>query len=215
MPIVRFAPSGRQVEVQRGTLVMDAVRAAGLPIARACGDDLICARCGVRVLAGTVARESAVERESKRRNRIAPELRLACAIRVKGDLELGADYWGAPRGLVLVDHGSRAPEARAHAERLADRVRARAPGWLVRAAHMEQCAPSVEDAVAECARAGATEVAVVPLFVAPGKHLARDVPALVAAAAAAHPGLRVWQATALGEASGLAGLIVELAEGRA
>ncbi len=215
MPTVRFTPSGRQLEVERGTLVMDAVRAAGLPIARACGDDLICARCGVRVLSGAVARESAAERESKRRNRVAPELRLACAIRVKGDLELGADYWGAPRGLVLIDHGSRAPEAHAHLERVADEVRAQAPGWLVRIAHMEQSAPALAEAVADCARAGATEVAVVPMFVAPGKHLTSDIPALVAAAAAAHPGLRVWQARALGEARGLAGLVVELAAGRA
>jgi ferredoxin len=72
MPTVRFAPSGRQVEVERGTLVVDAVRAAGLPIARACGDDLICARCGVRVLAGSVARESPAERESKRRTGSRP-----------------------------------------------------------------------------------------------------------------------------------------------
>ena len=214
MPCVRFAPSGQKLEVERGTLVVDAVRAAGLPIARACGDDLICARCGVRVLAGTVARESAAERESKRRNRIAPELRLACAIRVRGDLELTADYWGAPRGLVLLDHGSKAPEAHAHLERLAQEVQARAPGWLVRAAHLEQSLPALADAVDACARAGATEIAVVPLFLAPGKHLAHDVPALVAAAAARHPGLRVRQTPALGEVEALAELVVGLVEER-
>ncbi len=215
MPSVRFVPSGRTLEVERGTLVVDAVRAAGLPIARACGDDLICARCGVRVLAGTVARESAAERESKRRNRIAPELRLACAIRVRGDLELSADYWGAPRGLVLLDHGSQAPEAHAQLERLAAEVAARAPGWLVRVAHVEQSPPTLADAVDDCARSGVTEIAVVPLFLAPGKHLAHDVPALLAVAATRHPGLRLRQTPALGDAGALAELVVGLVQERA
>jgi ferredoxin len=95
MPVVRFAPSGRTVLVPRGTRLIDAVVRAGLPIARACGDDLVCARCGVRVLEGTLARESRVEREAKARNRVDPALRLACAVRVRGDLAITADYWGA------------------------------------------------------------------------------------------------------------------------
>jgi adenylate cyclase len=94
MPVVRFAPRGSHIDVPRGTRLIDAVRAAGLPIARACGDDLICALCGVRILAGEVGREAAVEREAKARNRVPTELRLACAIRVRGDLEVSAPYWG-------------------------------------------------------------------------------------------------------------------------
>ena len=85
MPTVRFLPKGARL--------IDAVRDAGLPIARACGDDLVCAKCGVRIVAGRVARESAVERRAKARNRVASELRLACALRVQGNLELTADYW--------------------------------------------------------------------------------------------------------------------------
>jgi adenylate cyclase len=94
MPVVRFAPSGRTVRVPRGTRLSDAVARAGLPIARACGDDLVCARCGVRVLSGGLARESRVEREAKARNRVDPELRLACAVRVRADLAITTDYWG-------------------------------------------------------------------------------------------------------------------------
>ena len=95
MPTVRFAPRGIALDVPRGTLLIDAVRRAGLPIARACGDDLVCAKCGVRILSGRVTRESALERDTKARNRVAPQLRLACAIRVHQDLEVAADYWGA------------------------------------------------------------------------------------------------------------------------
>ena len=93
VPTVRFLPKGVLLEVPKGTRLIDAVREAGLPIARACGDDLVCAKCGVRVVSGRVARESAVERRAKARNRVAPGLRLACALRVQGDLVLTAEYW--------------------------------------------------------------------------------------------------------------------------
>jgi len=92
-PTLSFLPSGITREVAKGARLIDAVRDAGLPIARACGDDLVCAKCGVRILAGRVAREAAVERRAKERNRVPRELRLACALRVQGDLTLTADYW--------------------------------------------------------------------------------------------------------------------------
>jgi ferredoxin len=94
MPTLQLGPARRSIEVSRGTRLIDAIRAAGFPIARSCGDDLVCAKCGVRVLDGRVSRESAVERRVKRANRVPDGLRLACAIRVHGDLVVTADYWG-------------------------------------------------------------------------------------------------------------------------
>jgi len=93
VPTVRLLPKDVRVSVAKGTRLIDAVREAGLPIARACGDDLVCAKCGVRILEGRVARESPVERRAKERNRVPRELRLACALRVHGDLVVSADYW--------------------------------------------------------------------------------------------------------------------------
>jgi ferredoxin len=94
MPNLRFLPSGKEIAVPEGTRLIDAVRLAGLPIARACGDDLVCAGCGVRVLEGDVTRESPLEQRLKQRNRLPAELRLACAIRVHDDLAVHAHYWG-------------------------------------------------------------------------------------------------------------------------
>jgi sirohydrochlorin ferrochelatase len=121
----------------------------------------------------------------------------------------------AARVLLLVDHGSRRPEAHAHLAALAARVEALAPGWRARVAHMEIATPSIEEALAECAERGAAQVVVLPLFLAPGRHLAADVPDLVARAARRHPTLRVRVAPALGEADGLPELIVSLAGLRA
>jgi len=93
VPKLSFQPAGIERQVAKGARLIDAIRDAGLPIARACGDDLVCAKCGVRILTGKAAREKPIERRTKERNRVDPGLRLACALRVSGDLEIAADYW--------------------------------------------------------------------------------------------------------------------------
>jgi ferredoxin len=92
---IRFLPSGRELRVAPGTTLLEAARRAGLPIASACGADGVCARCGVRVLAGAAAlsAEDEVESRQKRRNRVDPALRLACRAAVSGDVEVSASYW--------------------------------------------------------------------------------------------------------------------------
>ena len=82
-----------RVEVAPGTTLLDAVRLAGLPIARACGGGGLCARCGLEVVAGQLASEGPDETDAKARNRIDPSLRLACQVRVEGALEVRAPYW--------------------------------------------------------------------------------------------------------------------------
>ena len=79
----------------KGTTLLEAARRAGLPMASACGADGLCARCGVRVLAGgtSLSPETEAERRQKRRNRIDPALRLACRAAATGDVEVTAGYW--------------------------------------------------------------------------------------------------------------------------
>jgi adenylate cyclase len=83
------------VEVAPGTTLLEAVRRAGLPIARACGGGGLCARCGVEVLAGgeSLAPAGDAERLAKRANRIPDALRLACQVEVRGPLLVTAGYW--------------------------------------------------------------------------------------------------------------------------
>jgi ferredoxin len=92
---VRFLPSGESVEVATDTILMEAVKAAGLPIAEACGADGLCGRCGVRVkgAAEALSEETEAESRAKTRNRVDPSLRLACLVRVAQDIEVTADYW--------------------------------------------------------------------------------------------------------------------------
>jgi ferredoxin len=92
---VRFSPSGARVRVAGGTSLWEAIRAAGLPVASACGADGICGRCGVTVLEGaeSLAPETAREVDVKRRNRVDPKQRLSCRVAVEGDLVITASYW--------------------------------------------------------------------------------------------------------------------------
>jgi len=112
------------------------------------------------------------------------------------------------RALLLVDHGSREPEAQAALARLAQQLRTRAPELTVYVAHLELAPPTIAEAIAACAADGVTELAVHPFFLAPGRHAAKDVPAQVAAAASAHPGLRIQLTPPLGSAAGIADLIL-------
>ena len=89
-----FHPQGISVEVVEDSPLIDAVRRAGLPLAAACDGDVLCARCGVSIVHGLPPSETAAERRVKARNRIDPGLRLACAVRVRGDLSIRAAYWG-------------------------------------------------------------------------------------------------------------------------
>ncbi len=76
-----------------GTTLLEATRLAGLPLARACGADGLCARCGVEILRGAAGPETDAERGAKARNRTPSNLRLACRVRVSGDVAVRARYW--------------------------------------------------------------------------------------------------------------------------
>ncbi len=93
---ILFLPSERTIELEPGEqTLLEATREAGLPIASACGQNGACARCGLEVVEGRDAIEPESEREEriKQRNRIDPDLRLACRVRPAGNMTVRATYW--------------------------------------------------------------------------------------------------------------------------
>lgn len=99
---------------------------------------------------------------------------------------------------MLFAHGARDPAWAGPVRELAARVAAHRPEALVAAAFLELLEPTLPGAVAQLAARGARRVVVFPLFMAPGGHLRRDVPALMASIRAAHPGLDLALAPPLG-----------------
>jgi sirohydrochlorin cobaltochelatase len=116
------------------------------------------------------------------------------------------------RAVVLLDHGSREPDANAQLDALAALVAARLPGRRVVAAHFELAAPSLAEAAARCVREGAREVVVAPCFLAAGRHVREDLPRLVAELERAHPGVAFRLAAPIGLHPGVADAIAERAE---
>lgn len=102
--------------------------------------------------------------------------------------------------LVLFAHGARDPAWAQPLERLREAVLRRMPQADVRLAFLEFMSPGLAEAIDQAAEAGAGRILVVPVFLAQGGHVRRDVPALLAAAQNRHPGLRLELCGVLGEA---------------
>jgi ferredoxin len=82
-------------EVPEGATLLDAARAAGLPIARACSGHGLCGRCDLEILEGRdcLSPEAADERETRERDRLSASQRLSCQARVRGPVLATASYW--------------------------------------------------------------------------------------------------------------------------
>lgn len=118
------------------------------------------------------------------------------------------------RAVVLLDHGSREPEANAQLDALAALLAQRLPGRRIATAHLGVAPPALADALAACVQAGALEVVVLPCFIAPGRHVREDLPRLVAELARAHTAVSIRLAAPLGAhpalADALAARVAEL-----
>jgi len=103
------------------------------------------------------------------------------------------------RALVLFAHGARAQSWAAPFERLREQSQSRLPDVPVRLAFLELMEPRLPAAVDALVDEGVDEITVVPVFLGQGGHLLRDLPQLADAIRAAHPGLRLEVAGAIGE----------------
>ncbi|KAL4422405.1 hypothetical protein ABPG75_008602 [Micractinium tetrahymenae] len=122
----------------------------------------------------------------------------------------GSAAAGETVGVVIVDHGSRKAESNDTLFEFAALYRRVTGRPLVEVAHMELAEPTIEQAVARCVAAGASRVIVAPYFLSRGRHVQHDIPDLVAAAAAAHPGVEC----VIAEPIGIDSLMAQLIENR-
>ncbi|MGF6807830.1 sirohydrochlorin cobaltochelatase [Paraburkholderia sp. Clong3] len=109
----------------------------------------------------------------------------------------------AVHGLILFGHGARDARWREPFERLADKLRAaraatgEAPA--VTLAFLELMEPDLPTAVAQLVTQGCDAITVVPVFFGQGGHVRKDLPAIVDHCRAAHPGVEIHCAVAVGE----------------
>ncbi len=113
------------------------------------------------------------------------------------------EHRGGSTGIVLFGHGARDPQWAGPMQRTAARIGEQAPAVPVMLAFMEFMTPTLDEAVDRLVAQGVTDIRVVPVFLAQGGHLKRDVPLAVEQAAQRHPSVSVSLSTAAGEAAGV------------
>jgi sirohydrochlorin cobaltochelatase len=111
------------------------------------------------------------------------------------------------KALILLAHGSRAPETFEEMRELARNLQAGHAESRVLAAFLGMLQPDLPTAVSEAAAAGASEIRVLPLFLFSGKHVQEDIPRLVAQAQASHPGIRIELLAAAGRHPDFTGFV--------
>lgn len=103
------------------------------------------------------------------------------------------------KSIILFGHGARSADWARPMEVLAATVKERAPDIAVRLAFLEFMAPTLAEAIDEAVAAGARDIRVVPVFLAQGGHVKRDLPEMIAAARARHAAVEIQLMPALGE----------------
>lgn len=109
----------------------------------------------------------------------------------KPDESPGAD------ALLVIGHGTREPQGIEQFHQVVEQLRARLAPRRVEPAFLELSPPAIPEAIATLAGSGVTRVTVAPLLLFAAGHAQHDIPALLAAARAAHPQIEFRQSNCL------------------
>ena len=104
------------------------------------------------------------------------------------------------KGIVLFGHGARNPEWAEPFHSIRDAMLKREPDAMVELGFLEAMQPTLDQAIDALVARGATNIAIVPIFIATGGHIARDLPQLAAAAMDRHSHVEVTIAAPVGQA---------------
>jgi sirohydrochlorin cobaltochelatase len=105
----------------------------------------------------------------------------------------------ARSGVILFAHGARDARWAEPFARVAEKLRASAPGLPVETAFLEFMPPDLATAANRLVERGVTTIRVIPLFFGRGGHLRAEVPRLIAEIGAALPGVTIDLGPAAGD----------------
>ena len=95
MPMISFRKPRPPADAPEGMSLMDALLAAGLPVASSCRGDGVCAKCRVVVVEGkeNLSRENETEAYLRERHNIPKVERVSCQVQVLGPVTVDTSYW--------------------------------------------------------------------------------------------------------------------------
>ena len=101
--------------------------------------------------------------------------------------------------LILFAHGSRDPKWAEPFKAIQALIRAQAPDVPVELAFLELMQPGIQECLSLLANLGVKRVSVVPVFLAAGRHLREDLPALIAPIRTQFPDLEIEVTAPIGD----------------
>ena len=113
--------------------------------------------------------------------------------------------------IILFAHGARDPEWASPMRRVQAAIRARSPGIAVDLAFLEFMAPDLETCVAGAIAAGARKLVILPMFIAQGGHLKREVPEMLEKLRSTWPDVEFSLDRAIGEVESVVQAMAEAA----
>ncbi|MCL2409842.1 MAG: CbiX/SirB N-terminal domain-containing protein [Oscillospiraceae bacterium] len=116
-------------------------------------------------------------------------------------------------GVLLLAHGSRAPESVQTMESIAEQTRRLLPEQLIQVAFMQFNDVNIEKGLLLLMTQGVTRVKIVPYFLFDGVHIKEDIPQEVAEFKAIHPQIEIVLGQTLGTDARLAQIVAERIEG--
>ena len=117
----------------------------------------------------------------------------------------------AQSALVLFAHGSRDPNWAEPFKAIKALIRAQIPDTPVELAFLELMQPGIQECLIALANQGVKRVSVVPVFLAAGRHLREDLPALIAPIQKQFPDLVINVTAPIGDLPEFQSAIAKLA----
>ncbi len=95
MPTIFFSDGASPIVLPQPTNLMQALLAAGKPVASSCKGDGVCGRCIIQILSGAenLSPKNATELFLYEKYRLRADQRISCQTEVLGDVKVHASYW--------------------------------------------------------------------------------------------------------------------------
>lgn len=113
------------------------------------------------------------------------------------------------QGVVILGHGSKAPEALKTLERATELVARRLEDRIVAHASLQFNEPTIYQAVDSLVEQGVDKITVAPLFLYLGNHLKEDIPAAIDEIKGKHPGLEFTFSRSIGDDMRIADIVLD------
>ena len=95
MAKISFIKKMAPITVENGSNLLTALLNAGIPVASSCYGDGVCAKCRLEIIQGmeNLSEEKEIETFLKQKNKMEKSQRIACQVKLSGDIVVDATYW--------------------------------------------------------------------------------------------------------------------------